>query len=73
MGGITQDLTDICKVIRDAVVEISESAEQNAAATEETSASAQEVLASMQEINQECLNTKGLSDELKEHVKLYTL
>lgn len=73
LGGITQDLTDICKVIRDAVVEISESAEQNAAATEETSASAQEVLASMQEINQECLNTKGLSDELKEHVKLYTL
>ena len=73
LGEITQDLTDICKVISEAVEEINQSAEQSAAAAEETSASAQEVLASMQEINQECQNTKALSGELKDHVKLYTL
>lgn len=73
LGEITQDLTDICKVISEAVDEINQSAEQSAAAAEETSASAQEVLASMQEINQECQNTKALSGELKDHVKLYTL
>lgn len=73
LGAITQDLTDICKVISDAVEEINQSAEQSAAAAEETSASAQEVLASMQEISQECQNTKALSGELKDHVKLYTL
>ncbi len=73
LGAVTQDLTDICKVISEAVTGIRASAEQNAAATDETSASAQEILSSMQEINQECLNTKDLSDNLKEQVNMYTL
>lgn len=71
LGTITGNLTDVCNVIAGTVAEVSQSAEQSAAATEQTSASAQEILASMQEITEECRNTQELSKNLKGQLDLY--